>query len=176
MGKLFQKLLILIFFTMILNSCSPKDPLPQDEFPDINIPEEEINSRFQISIPKDSGNTYKNGGVLTFLAELTNPDQSIAFDAYTYVKIYAREDNKWIEYTYNEFVNETGDPNVHSWLFTLDANQSVYNNISYQFIVPYIPDLKKPTWFRIFLIGSLYENETITGKTTSAYFDVQLQP
>ncbi len=174
--KLIRYSRILPLFILVFSSCSPKNLLPKDEFPTLNIPLEEMNTRFKIYIAEDSGNSMNNGDLLHFIAELIDYDHSIAFDAYTYVRIFTKVDDEWVEYPYDEYVNETGNLDVHYWLFTLDKIKSDNNDISYQFIIPRIPDLNKPKWFRIFLIGSFYENDMVSDKKTAAYMDVLLKP
>lgn len=161
--------IILISITMIiLPTCrpvtNPTDPLSISS-PDIGVPLQR-EKYLEITVP-DGWNSFKTGDPISLLINNISDKQIISKQDFG-VRIYVFTDDKWIEVDNNTvYINDQ---------ITLNPNKNYDpTKIVSLFVLPDLPNHSTSSYIRIFIVGTVIENEKTTNEIAS-YVNLELHP
>lgn len=151
-------LLILVAFQGCSSSTSEIDRLPG-----IDIKPDNTNTDFIVFEDPIGGsaNTHKNDNLLAITVRNLS-DSQIKFSP-GYIKLFAKTNDGWVEI--EDLLNQ---PKVEEWLPTTEE----FPPGMVVTVIPWIPEMEKPTPVRIFFIGQ----NVGTGEKVGAYMDFTLLP
>jgi hypothetical protein len=163
-----HRALMLLIAMLVLTSCRTKLP---DGLSDIGVPMREINSRLHLWIYGAGDSIYKikNNESMLVGVDVKTKDH-IAFARDYGVRLFLKEDNKWIE-----IKNETTyDISLPEMVIIPAEGYLVKDGAAG--VTPYYPSLKKETLLRIVIVGKVVQNGKVTEEKTAAFIDVYLEP
>ncbi|RMG33959.1 MAG: hypothetical protein D6732_11085 [Methanobacteriota archaeon] len=163
MEKSFLCRFALLVLALGISGCSSH--AAEMYIPGIDVDTDKVNTHFVVYEDPivASTNSHKNNEILSITAKNLT-DKTIVFSP-GYIHIFAKSGSSWV-------------PIENTMIYyPPDADQILPPAKEYppgldDSIVPYFPEMKKPTRIRVYLVGQIED----TGEKVGAYMDLTLQP
>ena len=164
-----HKSIVIIIITIVLSSCgSVSKVMEQSALPTPDVGIEVQNQKYLEVAAPDGWNSFKTNKSVSLLIRNISDTQIIAEPDFG-ARIFVCTTDKWIEVK-NKTVYLSESP------FTLDPNKNFDTTKIVSFVVhPELPDDSVSSEIRIFIVGTLLENEQESKKVAS-YIDLKLNP
>jgi hypothetical protein len=160
--RIFTFHLLLFLLILFLPSCSSSS-IDNEDFPEVNLPSNMMNTTIQIEDLPEFGNSYANNDVL--LLHIKNiSDKTIVFDGSSCILIYTKSADNWVS-----VANNMHSPSEILTLLPME----IFPPGMVVGTVPMIPDLVKDQAIRIVVLGH-YENSE--DQLVGAFLDVTISP
>lgn len=166
-----KTLIIFLSFILLLNfsGCSRTPPHSFDGMAELNVKEENINNKIELSYPPKL-NSFKNDDDLTLYIDNLS-DDPIAVKSDFGVRIFVYDHKKWIE-----IENQMEYTEKSSSLQVFPPSKGDPFKVAAVSFWPYYSTIKKKTPCRIIVSGQVMNGEIITEELTYSYIDITLKP
>jgi hypothetical protein len=163
-----KKIIIILMFVYLvlgISACAFQAKSQVETLPGVDLADSHINAKFHLFAQPTNGNAFQNNQI--FFIHLDNlSNQNIVFPSDYAVKMFSKVGSEWKSvFNMTTYANKNDHILFPQESFGLETA-----------VMPYIPQLARPTLVRVLVIGTVYDGDQPTNDLEAAYCDITLNP